>query len=76
LEDEEATTTKTQNLFTNGKGDDDDDDDSFWEPPQISWPSLKNKNINGAQKNSPALVELDYKNIISKIYILKKISQL
>ncbi len=31
---------KTQNLFTNGKVDD-DDDDSFWEPPQISWPSFK-----------------------------------
>ncbi len=51
LEDEEARTTNNweeegkkktpQNLFTNGKGDDDDDDDSFWEPPQISWPSFK-----------------------------------
>jgi hypothetical protein len=34
------------------------------------------KIINGAQKTSPTLVELDYKNIISKNIYFKKNSQL
>jgi hypothetical protein len=37
----------------------------FESPSNLMSVLLKN-NINGAQKHSPALVELDYKNIISK----------